>query len=95
MKPQDMIVIVAAAAFFLASGDSVNDSEEINVELPSQYQVIWDRSPVHELLRSRNSETADRFGRHLPAVPGHAESWLRRSDGVRTPIFRPRDPARG
>ena len=95
MKPQDMIIVAAAAAFFLASGNSVNDSEEINVELPSQYQVIWDQSPVHDLLRQRDNETADRFDHRFPVVPGHVESWLRRSDGVRTPIFRPRDPARG
>jgi len=95
MKPQDMIIVAAAAAFFLASGNSVNDSEEINVELPPQYQVIWDQSPVHDLLRKRDSETADRFGHRFPAVSGHVESWLRRSDGIRTPIFRPRDPARG
>lgn len=95
MKPQDMIIIAAAAAFFLASGDSVNDSEEINVDLPAQYQVIWDRSPVHDLLRHRDDETAERFGERFPYLPGRVESWLRRSDGSRAPIFRPRDPARG
>lgn len=94
MKPQDMIVIAAAAAFFLASGDSVNDSEEINVELPSQYQVIWDRSPVHDLLRYSNNE-ADRFRDRFPMFRGHVESWLHRSDGVHTPIVAPRGPARG
>jgi len=93
MKPQDLIIIAAAAAFFLASGETVNDSEEINVELPSQYQVIWDRSPVRELLGARGDETADRFGDRFE--PGRAESRLRRTDGARIPVFRFRDPARG
>ena len=45
MTTRDLVVIAAVAAFSLAGIVSVNDSEAINVALPSQYSTIWDQSP--------------------------------------------------
>ncbi|TPW28152.1 hypothetical protein [Pararhizobium mangrovi] len=45
MKIRDFAVLAAAAFFSLAGMASVNDSEAINVVLPSQYQVIWNQTP--------------------------------------------------
>ena len=44
MTMRDLVVIAAVAAFSLAGIASVNDSEAINVTLPSQYRTVWDQS---------------------------------------------------
>lgn len=45
MNRQNLVFIAAAVAFSLAGVASVNDSEAINVALPSQYRTVWDGSP--------------------------------------------------
>ena len=47
MTTRDLLVVAAAAAFSLAGIASVNDSELINVALPSQYRTVWDQSAFH------------------------------------------------
>jgi hypothetical protein len=58
MKPRDIAVLAASVAIFLAGVASVNDSEAINVALPSQYQVIWDQSPYASPPGSRETDMA-------------------------------------
>lgn len=45
MSVRELAVIVAAAAFTLASMGTVNLSEVINVKLPAQYATIFDQTP--------------------------------------------------
>ncbi|MGN6551574.1 MAG: hypothetical protein ACTHJ3_17015 [Pararhizobium sp.] len=93
MKPYDLIIIAAAAAFFLGSGDSANDSEQINVELPAQYQLIWDQSPALDAVE--DGEIADQaHGAADRDQLSGVRSWLHHSVGLGTPIFRPRERAR-
>lgn len=92
MKPHDLIIIAAAAAFFLGSGDSANDSEQINVELPSQYQLIWNQSPG--IGPVQDGEIAQQPHGLADRDTGGLNSWLHHSLGLGTPIFRPGERAR-
>lgn len=68
MTKRELVLIAAAAAFSLAGIASVNDSEAINVALPSQYRTVWDQS-LHDTARDE-AEAVRPAGRLWVDMPG-------------------------
>lgn len=70
MKSRDILCAAAALAFWLLGTPSANNSEAINVTLPSQYQVIWDQTLAPP---PADAIVADRPGTQV--YPGSAASF--------------------